>query len=111
MTQIYQHEEDTRRGDVTLSYRLGIVGTFRFTAAVFTLVAAGFFLYYHRWFSTEEGGLFVLFLVPVLAYFTLWYRQVRKNLQRADFRGTMRLNFVSGLCLNAFFLLSVLLHQ
>ena len=111
MTQIYQHEEDTRRGDVTLSYRLGVVGTFRFTAAVFTLVAAGFFLYYHRWFSAEEGGLFVLFLVPVLAYFTLWYRQVRKNRQRADFRGTMRLNFVSGLCLNAFFLLSVLLHQ
>ncbi len=31
MTQIYQHDEDFKRGDITLSYRLGIKGTFVFT--------------------------------------------------------------------------------
>ena len=111
MTQIYQHEEDTRRGDITLSYRLGILGTFHFTAAVFTLVVVGFFLYYYRWFSVEEGGLFLLFLLPVLGYFVRWYQTVRRNHQHANFQGTMRLNFVSGMCLNAFFLLSALLHS
>ena len=110
MTQIYQHQEDTRRGDITLSYRLGIVGTFHFTAAVFTLAVIAFFWYYHQWFSTKEGGLFVLFLLPVLTYFAIWYRQVQRDEQRANFRGTMRLNIISGMCLNAFFLLSVFLH-
>lgn len=111
MTQIYQHEEDTRRGDTTLSYRLGIRGTFHFTGAVFSLVVVGFFLYYQRWFSAAEGGLFALFLLPVLAYFVAWYRKVREDRQQANFRGTMRLNFISGLCLNAFFLLTVFLHR
>lgn len=110
MTQIYQHEEDTRRGDITLSYRLGVLNTFRFTGVVFVGVAVAFFLYYQRWFSAIEGGLFLLFLVPVLIYFLHWYQKVRRDRARANFRGTMRLNFVSGLCLNAFFLLTVFLH-
>ncbi len=46
MTQIYQHEEDARRGDLTLSRLLGIQGTFIFTATAFLLVNAGFFLYF-----------------------------------------------------------------
>ena len=110
MTQIYQHEEDARRGDITLSYRLGITGTFHFTAAVFVLVAVAFFLYYHRWFSAEEGGLFILFLMPILGYFAVWYRKVRQDDRNANFRGTMRLNLISGICLNIFFLLSAWLH-
>ncbi len=110
MTQIYQHEEDARRGDITLSYRLGVLNTFHFTGAVFVGVAVAFFLYYQRWFSVTEGGLFLLFLVPILGYFLHWYQRVRREPARADFRGTMRLNFISGLCLNAFFLLTVFLH-
>lgn len=110
MTQIYQHEEDYRRGDITLSYRLGVRGTFHFTGGVFVLVAGAFFLYYQRWFTAVEGGLFLLFLLPVLAFFVLWYQKVRVNPQHADFRSTMRLNMISGGCLNAFFLVSILLH-
>lgn len=110
MTQVYQHEEDYRRGDITLSYRLGVRGTFHFTGGVFVLVAGAFFLYYQRWFTIIEGGLFLLFLLPVLTYFVLWYRKVRGNPQHVNFRGTMRLNMISGVCLNAFFLVSILLH-
>ena len=111
MTQVYQHEEDVRRGDLTLSYRLGITGTFHFTAAVFLLVTVAFFLFYREWFSGWEGGLFLLFLLPVLVYFALWYWQVRRDPKQANFRGTMRLNFISAVGLNAFFLLSAILHQ
>ena len=110
MTQIYQHAEDARRGDITLSYRLGVRNTFHFTGVVFVGVTVAFFLYYQRWFSVVEGGLFVLFLLPVLGYFLRWYQQVQRDPSYANFRGTMRLNFISGLCLNAFFLLTALLH-
>src|SRR5690349_6999768 len=46
MTQIYQHEEDSNRGDITLSIKLGILGTFYFTAACFTLAVAGFVFFF-----------------------------------------------------------------
>ncbi|MEO1450287.1 MAG: UbiA family prenyltransferase, partial [Bacteroidota bacterium] len=45
MTQVYQHEEDGERGDQTISLRLGILGTFHFTAMAFSLSSAGFVWY------------------------------------------------------------------
>ena len=110
MTQIYQHEEDLKRGDTTLSYQLGVRGTFHFTTVMFLLTIAGFWLYYRTWFVWWEGGLLVLFLLPVLLYFIRWYQRVRTDNRYANFQGTMRLNSLSGICLNAFFLLSAFLH-
>ncbi|MFP4089662.1 MAG: UbiA family prenyltransferase [Cyclobacteriaceae bacterium] len=107
MTQIYQHEEDSRRGDITLSYKLGVRGTFYFTAAVFSLSAISFFLYYHLYVSTTHAFIYLLFLFPVLLYFFSWYWRVYKDLKQADFRSTMLLNLISGLCLNLFFLLTI----
>lgn len=107
MTQIYQHEEDIRRGDFTLSYRLGILGTFHFTALVFSLSGVGFFMYYYAYFGLTAALLYLFFLVPVLLYFFQWYRRVRADEALADFRSTMRLNLISGLCLNLFFLLII----
>ena len=110
MTQIYQHEEDLKRGDTTLSYQLGVRGTFHFTTVMFLLTIAGFWLYYRTWLVWWEGGLFVLFLLPVLLYFIRWNQRVRTDDRYANFQGTMRLNSLSGICSNAFFLLSAFLH-
>lgn len=105
MTQIYQHEEDARRGDITLSYKLGILGTFHFTAIVFALSAVGFFLYYRYFFSLSQAFIYLVFLLPIISYFFYWYWQVRQDRAKADFSATMRLNMISGLSLNIFFLL------
>ncbi len=43
MTQIYQHEEDAKHGDKTMSMLLGIRGTFIFVQVVFALAAIGLF--------------------------------------------------------------------
>lgn len=107
MTQIYQHEEDAKRGDYTLSYRLGIVGTFHFTAVAFSLATAGFFLYYYAYHGLTQAAVYLVFLLPVLLFFFSWYFKVRKSPEQANFRSTMRLNLISGLCLNLFFLLII----
>ncbi len=104
MTQVYQHEEDSKRGDQTLSLKLGILGTFHFTASMFTLAVVGFGGYYAFYFSTQLALGFAVFLSPVLLYFFLWYFKVRKNVEEANFSSTMRLNFISSLMLNSFFL-------
>lgn len=104
MTQIYQHEEDTKRGDITISKKLGILGTFHFTAVTFLLSSNGFFYFFAEHYSTTKGIVFLSSMLPVLGYFSWWYFQVREDEKKADFTSTMRLNFVSAMMLNGYFL-------
>jgi 1,4-dihydroxy-2-naphthoate octaprenyltransferase len=104
MTQIYQHEEDTKRGDRTISSRLGIKGTFVFTALAFAASTAGFVYFYATWHSWIFAAGFVMALGPVLAYFLRWAYQCWQNPAAADFRSTMRLNQLSAMCLNVFYI-------
>ena len=104
MTQVYQHDEDASRGDLTMSRLMGILGTFHFTAIAFTVASAGFVYYFLNYTNSLNALLYVVFLSPVLLFFGWWYLKVRKNEGNADFANTMRLNFISSLSLNAFFL-------
>ena len=109
MTQVYQHKEDKSRGDRTISVMLGVPGTFYFTAVVFMIANLGFvyfFVYFNSW---EMALLFQLFLLPILAFFTYWFLKVKSDDTHADFRYTMRLNTISAVSLNAFFLVLYLL--
>ncbi len=110
MTQVYQHGEDSRRGDNTLSIKLGILGTFHFTAVFFMAGVLMFCWYFTENFSSKYAWIFLLALSPVLLFFLYWYLQVRKNRSNADFGRTMALNFLSALCLNAFFIYFFLDH-
>ncbi|CAD5269846.1 MULTISPECIES: UbiA family prenyltransferase [unclassified Imperialibacter] len=103
MTQVYQHEEDGRRGDETLSRKLGVLGTFHFTAVCFTLASGGFFYYFLTSYEMTTALAFLIAMGPVLAYFLWWYAGVRNDRKQANFRNTMRLNFYSAVCLNLFF--------
>ncbi len=103
MTQVYQHEEDGKRGDLTLSRLLGIKGTFHFTAILFTLATSGFLYYFINYQNLSDGLYFLAFLSPILLYFSTWYLAVRKNPLGADFISTMRLNYLSAILLNGFF--------
>ena len=106
MTQVYQHEEDSRRGDQTISIKLGVLGTFIFTMIVFALSTAGFVYYYVTFVRYEFAVGFLVFLSPVLAYFTAWLLRVYRDNREADFQSTMKLNAISAVCLNAFFIAS-----
>ncbi|UXX80182.1 UbiA family prenyltransferase [Reichenbachiella carrageenanivorans] len=105
MTQIYQHGEDQQRGDITLSLRLGVKGTFYFTGLFFLISSLGFFFYFKETFTIQIGGYFMVLLLPVCVYFLSWFMKVWKDESQADFRHTMRLNFISAFMLNLFFLI------
>ena len=104
MTQVYQHEEDTKHGDRTLSIRLGIRGTFFFVQAVFGLAVLGFVLYFNSFYSAHYSIAFLAALGPVLLFFGYWFYTVWKDATKANFANTMRLNFISATCLNGFFI-------
>ncbi len=103
MTQIYQHDEDEKRGDITISLKLGVLGTFHFTSIAFLISSAGFVYYFMNYHSMTEAVAFLIFMAPVLFYFTFWYLRARNDSANADFESTMRLNLISSLMLNGFF--------
>jgi 1,4-dihydroxy-2-naphthoate octaprenyltransferase len=104
LTQIYQHDEDAKRGDITVSIRLGINGTFYFAASVFGLAVAGFLFYFNIFFSEKIAWTFLLSIIPILLYFFYWFILVLRKPTAADYKHTMWLNYISGTCLNAFFI-------
>jgi 1,4-dihydroxy-2-naphthoate octaprenyltransferase len=105
MTQIYQHEEDAKRGDVTLSLRLGLRGTFLFVLITFVVATTAYLLYFHFYFSDYYGIAFTTALSPVVIFFLYWFYKVSRKPEAANYSRTMWLNFLSATCLNAFFYL------
>lgn len=104
MTQVYQHEEDGKRGDRTMSILLGIRGTFVFAAIMFAAAATGFVLYFNNFINARYAYEFLVAIFPVIAFFLYWFLRVYKDANRADFTHTMWLNFISSTCLNVFFI-------
>jgi 1,4-dihydroxy-2-naphthoate octaprenyltransferase len=110
ITQVYQHNEDRERGDLTLSLKLGIVGTFHFTAMVFVITTFCYMTYFFCYYDFQIMLLYLIFIFPLFIYYISWYQKVRKNIDLADFEHTMKLNQLSALCLNTFFLLLIIFN-
>lgn len=104
MTQVYQHEEDSRRGDNTLSILLGIKGTFWFALVFFVVATVGFIIYFYKFQQPRFALVFLAALSPMVVYFLSWFYQVLKDETKADYARTMWLNFISSFCLAGFFL-------
>lgn len=104
MTQVYQHEEDTKHGDRTISLMLGIRGTFIFVQALFAVATICFLLYFHQYHSMHMGYAFLMAMAPVVIFFMYWFYLVWKDASQANFTYTMWLNFISSCCLNGFFI-------
>ena len=102
VTQVYQHEEDARRGDRTLSQLLGTRGTFVCAMIMFTLSAVAFYVFFAGGFYFWS---YALFMSPAVAFFLRWFGRVWHDGRLADYRHTMRMMWTSGVCLNGFFLL------
>ena len=109
LTQIYQHQEDARRGDRTLSLRLGIRGTFVFAAAGLLVGAGTMGLAY--WLRGEMQNLLVFLVAtgPVVALFSRWAWLAWHDPALANFEWTMRMNQVSSVCLSAAFVAMLVL--
>lgn len=100
LTQVYQHEEDALRGDMTMSRLLGIRGTFLNAVFWLGLSGVGFLVYFG---ITTEFLLLIALLSPLLGFFAWWMWQVWKDESKANFKNTMWLNLLAGICLNLFF--------
>ncbi|MEJ7779112.1 MAG: UbiA family prenyltransferase [Daejeonella sp.] len=103
LTQVYQHEEDTQRGDRTLSIVLGIRGSFMFSGALFIISIT---LLYAYWFRLEMMANFWIFLacvIPVVILFCDWFIKVYTDSKAANFKNMSRMTLLSSLMMLVYF--------
>ena len=109
ITQIYQHEEDRKHGDYSLSLLLGVKGTFLFSFIAF-LMASGLLMYilveatYFNFIA-----IYLIAMSPVNIYFFKWYSDYRKGKPVITFEETMKLNMMSSLLLSIAFIVMLIL--
>jgi 4-hydroxybenzoate polyprenyltransferase len=92
LTQLYQTEEDSARGDSTFAVAFGAKGSFAFALVCLALAGACMVTLvdrlWSRWEALLIGGVFVL----VLGIIVLWQRRFTKEVE-ANFRILHRLQF------------------
>ncbi len=105
LTQVYQHREDSRRGDHTLSILLGIRGTFAFSAILFAITGLAFVWYFLERNQKDVIWVYAAAMAPIILFFYLWFSFIRINPEKyANYSWTMGMNSISALALNAFFI-------
>lgn len=111
LTQVYQHQADRASGDITISIKLGINGTFIFSSIMFAI--SNFILY--NYFKINDlvyqFVLFQVFLTPVLVFFIFWFLRVLKDKCQASFENAMRMNFIASTCMNLFFITLLIINN
>lgn len=110
LTQVYQHEEDGRRGDLTMSRLVGVRGTFVLASAFLGLASLGF----GAWILAMDGpvwaGLFLASNLPALGFFAAWTLRAFRDPGAADFRSTMAMNLLASGFMNLWFILYLCLR-
>jgi len=105
LTQIYQHKQDLDDGVNTISYKLGYIGTFIFCAVVYILA----WVFMAQFFISNKHGdqllVIGIFFIPVIVYFNRWFMLVYRNSQEANFKNTMKMNWLAATCTNISFII------
>lgn len=103
LTQVYQHQEDSKRGDKTLSLLLGVRGSFWFAAILFAVATLLLFFYWGSLQKPINFWLFLPFALTVFAVFLNWFNQVWKDERQANFQNMLRMTLVSGALMLLYF--------
>lgn len=110
LTQVYQHEADRANGDISISCKLGVKGTFIFSAIMFGFSNCCFYLYFNSLHLLNYFIIFQAFLLPVIIYFVSWFLKVIRDKEQASFKNTMRMNLIASTCMNLCFITMLILN-
>jgi 1,4-dihydroxy-2-naphthoate octaprenyltransferase len=111
ITQVYQHSTDKADDVTTISMLLGIKGTFLFCMFMYMLA---FLCMAYYFISIGTAYIFIiiqLFFVPVLVYFFYWLYWVWKDSTHANFKQTMRMNWIAAIFTNVAFIFILIMKN
>jgi len=108
LTQIYQHEADKKDGVISISYKLGYIGTFVFSGILFIFACTLMFYFFSLKHQLVSLAIFLVIMLPVIIKLSVWFNKVRIDTANANFENTMSLNLVTSVCMNLFFVILIL---
>ena len=111
ITQVYQHNADKADGVTTISMLLGKRGTFIFCALMYLIAFGILFQYYQTNGKSTYFLILQAFFLPVIGFFIWWLTKVWHNDGTANFRNTMRMNWLASTCTNLGFIFLLLMQQ
>jgi 4-hydroxybenzoate polyprenyltransferase len=103
LTQVYQHGEDSRRGDITISILLGYRGSFILSGLLFGAGVVLSFFYWQRHDMIDNFYFFLICAAPVFCFFNYWFYKVGQNTGNANYKNAMLMNFISAGCMLFYF--------
>lgn len=109
LTQIYQHVEDRGRGDITISFKLGVKGTFIFSAGIFLFSFLIALHYFTSYYNLNQFYIFGICIMPAIIFFGYWFLKSLQNISAANYSNTMKMTFISSTCLITGFI--ILLYE
>jgi len=110
LTQIYQHEADKKDGVISISYKLGYIGTFVFSGILFAIATLLLFYYFSLKHQQFDLALFIIMILPAAYYLTVWFNKVRNNTVHANFENTMKMNLLTSVCMNVYFSILIFIN-
>ena len=111
LTQIYQHKQDKADNIKTISMLLGYKGTFLLAAIMFFTAMLLIGYYFATNLELNRFLILLVCLLPTLIYFLWWYNKVRQDNDAANFRNTMRMNWIAAICSNTAFIIIFIIKE
>lgn len=111
LTQVYQHQQDRADGVTTLSYKLGVRGTFVFCGAVLFVALLLLTLYFIKEGQLEAFVAYMIAMLPVGIYFSRWFLKVQKNPGNANFKNLMKMNYIASVCSSIAFISILIINR
>ena len=105
ITQIYQHDADSKDGVKTLSILLGKKGTFIFSAIMFSMATLFVYLSFNNDNVINNFWLFNIIMLPSTLFFLSWAFKSFQNTAHINFKNTMTMLALSSLLTNVYFLI------
>jgi len=100
LTQVYQHEEDKKAGDNTLSLLLGVRGTFVWSGLMLLIGVSLLLASFLSYVGFLPTILLLISTQPATIYFLVWAISCWRNEKEASFTRAMWMNTLSSICLS-----------
>lgn len=111
LTQVYQHQQDRDDGVTTLSYQLGIKGTFIFCGILLFIALLLLTVYFVKRSQLVSLLVYAIAMLPIGIYFTGWFTKVNKDPGQADFKNMMKMNYVASVCSSIAFICILIINK
>lgn len=92
LMQIYQHDQDSARGDVTLSIWLGVKGTFIYSAIMMFIGFSSLFMLYLRYKEVLDSIVLAICILPMLFFFVKWMFMSFTDEGHVHYKNAMKVN-------------------